>query len=84
MAWMVLSLCVIDLAEPRLRIMYLVAPLSVGLHPLIEQRYYLPALTLFQVWRPPAGGRIENALLASYAVVTLWVMWGTLSGRFFL
>ena len=83
-AWMVLSLCVIDLAEPRLRIMYVVAPLSVGLHPLIEPRYYLPALTLFQVWRPSAGSRSENALLASYAAITLWVMWGTISGRFFL
>ena len=83
-AWMVLSLCVIDLAEPRLRIMYLVAPLSVGLHPLIEQRYYLPALTLFQVWRPTAGGRWENAMLVSYVVITLWIMWGTITGRFFL
>ena len=83
-AWMVLTLCVIDLAEPRLRIMYLVAPLSVGLHPLIEQRYYLPALTLFQVWRPTAGGRWENAMLVSYVVITMWIMWGTITGRFFL
>jgi alpha-1,2-glucosyltransferase len=84
MAWMVLTLCVTDLAESRLRIMYLVAPLSVGLHPLIEPRYYLPALTLFQVWRPTAGGHWENALLASYVVITLWIMWGTISGQFFL
>jgi alpha-1,2-glucosyltransferase len=83
-AWVVLSLCVTDLAEPRLRIMYLVAPLSAGLHPLIEQRYYLPALTLFQVWRPTAGARWENAMLVAYVVIMLWIMWGTISGRFFL
>ena len=83
MAWMALTVCVIDLAQPRLRIMYLVAPLSVGLHPLIEQRYYLPALTLFQVWRPTAGGRWENAMLVIYAVLSLVMVWGTATNRFF-
>ena len=83
MAWMALTVCVIDLAQPRLRIMYLVAPLSVGLHPLIEQRYYLPALTLFQVWRPTAGGRWENAMLVIYAVLSIVMVWGTATNRFF-
>ena len=84
MAWMVLTLCVIDLAQPRLRLMYLVAPLSIGLHPLIEQRYYLPALTLFQVWRPAASGRWENAVLVIYAVMAVAILWGTATTRFFL
>lgn len=83
-AWMVLTLCVTRLAEPRLYILYLVAPLSVGLHPLIEQRYYLPALTLFQVWRPDAGAGGERALLASYVAIAPIVMWGIVTERFFL
>lgn len=84
MAWMVLTVCVTRLAEPRLHVLYLVAPLSVGLHPLIEQRYYLPALTLFQAWRPDTGARWESALLAAYAMVTPVIMWGIVTERFFL
>jgi len=83
MAWMALTAAVTPLAEPRLRIMYLFAPLAVGLHPLIEPRYYLPALTLFQVWRTASGARYENAMLAWYAVATIWIVWGIASGRFF-
>jgi len=83
MAWMALTAAVTPLAEPRLRIMYLFAPLAVGLHPLIEQRYYLPALTLFQVWRSTSGARYENALLVWYGVATTWIVWGIASGRFF-
>ena len=83
MAWMVLTACVTDLAEPRLKVLYVIAPLAVGLHPLIEQRYYLPALTLFQVWREPLGARWENALVALYALGTIVIMWGIVSERFF-
>jgi len=83
MAWMVLTACVTNLAEPRLRVLYVIAPLAVGLHPLIEQRYYLPALTLFQVWRQPAGERAENATLVWYAVGAIAIMWGIVSLRFF-
>jgi len=83
MAWMASTAVVTELAQPRLRIMYLFAPFAVGLHPLIEQRYYLPALTLFQVWRSASGTRYENALLAWYAVATAWIVWGIASGRFF-
>jgi alpha-1,2-glucosyltransferase len=83
MAWMVLTACVTDLAEPRLRVLYVIAPLAVGLHPLIEQRYFLPALTLFQVWREPLGARWENALFALYTLGTIVIMWGIVSERFF-
>lgn len=83
-AWMALTLCVVDLAEPRLRLMYLVAPLSIGLHPLIEQRYYLPAFTLFHVWRPATGARSENALLVIYMVLAVAILWGTATQRLFL
>jgi alpha-1,2-glucosyltransferase len=83
-AWMVMTLCVTRVAEPRLHILYLVAPLSVGLHPLIEPRYYLPAMTLFQVWRPSAGPRAEGALLSGYVAVASVIMWGIVTERFFL
>jgi len=83
-AWMALTLWVVDLAEPRLRLMYLVAPLSIGLHPLIEQRYYLPAFTLFHVWRPATGARSENALLVIYMVLAVAILWGTATQRVFL
>jgi len=84
MAWMVLTLCVTRLAEPRLYIFYFVAFVSVGLHPLIEQRYYLPALTLFQVWRPTTDARWENELLVMYATISPLIMWGITREYFFL
>jgi alpha-1,2-glucosyltransferase len=83
MAWMALTATVTDLAAPRLRIVYFFALLAAGLHPLIEQRYYLPALTLFQVWRGASGARYENAMLVLYAIATTWIVWGIASGRFF-
>ena len=84
MAWMALTLAVTRLADPRLRLLYVVAPLSAGLHGLIEPRYYLPALTLFHVWRPSAGSRCENVTLAMYALLSALVVWGIATERFFL
>jgi DIE2/ALG10 family. len=84
MAWMVLTVVVTRLAEPRLYLLYFLAPLSVGLHPVIEQRYYLAALTLFHVWRPSVGEAWENSLLAIYAVASVVIVAGIASERFFL
>ena len=84
MAWMAATLYVTPLAEPRLRVLLPVALLSAGLHPLIEPRYYLPALTLFQVWRCRGDSVAEHALLAIYVATTTWVMWGIVNDRFFL
>jgi alpha-1,2-glucosyltransferase len=84
MAWMVLTACVTPLAQPRLHILYLAAPLSIGLHPMIDERYYLPALTLFQVWRPAMPERWENLTVAINLLITPLTMWGIVSERFFL
>jgi alpha-1,2-glucosyltransferase len=84
MGWMVLTICVIRLPTPRFGLSYLFATLSAGLHPLIEQRYYLPALTLFQIWRPALPRQWEMAALAYYVAVALVVLIGITSQRFFL
>jgi alpha-1,2-glucosyltransferase len=84
MAWMVLTVCVTPLPQARMRILFLIASLAAGLHPLIEQRYYLPALSLYQAWRPAAASTTEGALLLLYGLATPVIMWGIVTKRFFL
>jgi alpha-1,2-glucosyltransferase len=84
MAWMVATACVTRFSDPRMYLLYVIGPLAVGLHPLIEQRYYLPALTLFQIWRPSSGDRWENFTLLGYLVLVPIVTWGITYRRFFL
>lgn len=83
MAWGALALASTPLAEPRLRLLHVFAPLFALLHPLVEQRYYLPALLLYVVWRAPLEERWETATLLAYAAAGLLLLCGMTMGAFF-
>ena len=84
MAWMALTLATAPLPEPRMRLLLLFAPLAIVLHPLIEQRYYLAPILLFQLWRAPESRRVEAMTLATYVVAGFFFLRGISRGEFFL
>ena len=82
-AWGALTLHSSRLPEPRFLVLHGFAPLFALLHPLVEQRYYLPALLLFILWREPAGARWERAALLFYLSAGLLLLGGIAMGAFF-
>ena len=84
MWWMALAFAATPLAERRMLVLHLFAAAAVVLHPLVEQRYYLPAMLLFQLWREPMPRSWERAALAYGIVASLAVLLGITRGWFFL
>ena len=84
MALAVLSLCVIRLRQPVQYLIYPFAALSVMPSWLIEQRYYLPAFTLFMLFRESASPRVERTLLAVNVIMAFCLFVGVAEGWFFL
>ena len=84
MALAVLSLCVIRLRQPVQYLIYPFAALSVMPSWLIEQRYYLPAFTLFMLFRESASPRVERTLLAVNVIMAFCLFVGVMEGWFFL
>ena len=84
MALAVLSLCVIRLRQPVQYLIYPFAALSVMPSWLIEQRYYLPAFTLFMLFRESASPRVERTLLAVNVIMAFCLFVGVTEGWFFL
>jgi alpha-1,2-glucosyltransferase len=83
MAWGALTLLTTRLPEPRLHLLHGAAPLFALLHPLVEQRYYLPAMLLYILWREPIGERWEIATLLAYLPAGLFLLGGIAAGVFF-
>lgn len=83
-AWMALTLCTIKFPEKRYYWLLLVIPMSTISHPLIEPRYYFPAYMLINLWRPAMHATAEVFTLAVYIAVAAFVMFGTVTGMFFL
>lgn len=83
-AWMALSLCVMKLPEKRFYWLLLIIPVSAISHPLIEPRYYFPAYMLINLWRPQMAPAAETATLAFYIAIATFLMFGTVTGKFFL
>jgi alpha-1,2-glucosyltransferase len=82
-AWCALSWAASRLPERRLEWLYAFLVASVVLHPLVEERYYLPGLVLFNLWRPAMPVRWEAAMLALYVPASLYILWGITTIRFF-
>ncbi|WP_347332560.1 hypothetical protein [Marinimicrobium locisalis] len=83
-AWMALTLCVMPYPDKRCYWLLLVAPIAVISHPLIEPRYYFPIYLLIQLWRPAMNTTAEWFTLAYYIVAASFIMYGTVTGWFFL
>lgn len=75
MAWMALTAWATPLPQARLRWLYPVALVSAALHPVIEPRYYIPSLLLFQAWREPVTDRWEDVSLAYEILTSVWLLY---------
>jgi len=82
-AWSALALLSTRLPEARMAALHVFAPLAALLHPLVEQRYYLPAMMLYVLWRPPVDARWERATLIAYVPAGLVLLGGIAFGAFF-
>ena len=83
MAWAALTLHTTRLAQPRYALLHVSAPLFALLHPLVEQRYYLPAMLLYILWRAPGGQRWEVGTLLLYLPAGVFLLAGIVGGAFF-
>ncbi len=68
-AWSVLSFACIKFTEKRFYLLYFFGPLSIVLMPVIEPRYYIPALALLIAFRPPEKPAVETTQLAHNIVL---------------
>lgn len=84
MAWMALTLTVMPYPDKRCYWFLAIAPLAAVAHPLVEPRYYFPAYLLINLWRPALPLGAELATLAAYIPLAAFVMYGTVTGFFFL
>lgn len=83
-AWMTLSLLTARLPESRLRWVFPVIALSLCLHPLIDIRYYLPALAIILAWREPCRPGWELATIYVYVLTTVYLIFHIARTSFFL
>lgn len=72
------------LAERSMRHLHAFAFVSILVLPLIEQRYYLVPVSLFLLLRSSVDRRWEWLQLTFYVGISAWLMYGIVSGRFFL
>lgn len=82
--WMMLSLILMKLPEVRFKWILLVIPLAVIFHPMIEPRYYIPAYLLIQLVRPALSETKEAGTTIYYILLSAYVLYGAISGKFFL
>jgi alpha-1,2-glucosyltransferase len=83
-AWMALTLCVMEYPDKRCYWLLLVIPLSAISHPLVEPRYYFPAYLLINLWRPAMSMTAEKTTLGIYMALAAFIMFGSVKGLFFL
>jgi alpha-1,2-glucosyltransferase len=83
-AWMLLSLIVMKLPEQRYKWILLIIPLAAISHPMIEPRYYFPAYFIIHLLRPALPIAVETGTLVCYVLVAAYILYGSVSGMFFL
>lgn len=83
-AWMLLSLIVMKLPEARFKWALFIIPLAVICHPMIEPRYYIPAYFVINLLRPSLSPTVETSTLVCYILVSAYIIYGSVSGLFFL
>lgn len=87
MAWMILAFVTAVRASsygPALLLLYPFALLSFVPLPLIEQRYYVVALTLFLVFRPPMSRLSTNISLVIFITLSAYILFNITRKIFFL
>jgi len=78
-----LLLAALPLGRPSFALLYPAALASLLPVWMVEPRYALVPLALFQVFRAPFGARIEGLLLALWAAASAYLLAGAVSGRLF-
>jgi hypothetical protein len=74
----------INVRDARSRVLTVFSAISIGVHPLIEQRYYLPFFVLLNLWRPQTSPREEGLLIAYEVPVAIALFCGMALLAFFL
>lgn len=82
--WMILTLVLMKLPDQRFKWALLIIPLAVVSHPMIEPRYYFPAYLAIHLIRPALPSSVETGTLVFYILVAAYVVYGSVSGHFFL
>lgn len=84
MAWALLSIAVSPLKERAAVWLFLVTLLAMLPAELIEQRYYIPPLVLWMLFRQPGSRSVEVSLLAWFAALSIAVFSASASLQYFL
>ncbi len=82
--WMILTLVVMKLPEQRFKWVLLIIPIAVISHPMIEPRYYFPAYLVIHLLRPALPRAVETGTIVCYILLAAYIVYGTVSGKFFL
>lgn len=82
--WMALTLLTMKLPEKRFYWLWAIIPVATICHPLVEPRYYFPAYMLINIWRPRLPAPVELGWLAVFIGLAAFIMYGTVTGWFFL
>lgn len=82
--WMLLTLVVMKLPEQRFKWVLLIIPIAVISHPMIEPRYYFPAYLIIHLLRPALPRNVETGTIVCYILLAAYIVYGTVSGKFFL
>lgn len=83
-AYSILSLCVVRFKRKEFYLLYIFAILSLLPLWLIEQRYYLIPFSLFILFKKEEKGWVEKLSILFYVVLSIWLVWGIGSVKFFL
>lgn len=81
-AWSTLSFATLSFPDKRCYLLYFVGTLSIILMPVIEPRYYIPALALLLAFRPKTAPRVET-LSVGYNTVLATVLTYCIAQQFF-
>ena len=82
--WTALSLLTTKWPDKRLHWILPIVAIFVCLHPMIDIRYYFPALAIILALRPPMKPAWELATVAFYLPLTAYLCFGIVQLRFFL
>lgn len=85
--WMALTLYIMarDSEKPwQLYVLYFSTLVCLVPLPLIEQRYYIPALALFMIWKPETHPVSDRLVLISYVPTSAAILYGIAQYNFFL
>lgn len=84
LAWSGLMMAVTPFPQRRMYWLLPVGAFYACMHPLVEPRYYLSALVLFQLWRAPLSAIWEDVILLYGIIVSVIVFYLSVAGLTFL